>query len=361
MRICTIVFFFIFFVLNVSAQQRLDLFYSSDKKLENKVDSIYWQLSNKEKVAQMIMPAVGKHGKPVSYVIELIKQRKLGGILLLNGEKEEFKKLVSELDSIGELYGNLPFLYSADAEPSLIRYKIKGCSSVPKANEHQSELEVIKTARSISQDLKEIGINYNFAPVVDQGNTNAAITNRSFGSNLDSISVWSSSFIKTTQEMGVIATAKHFPGHGLVKGDTHEKLVYIDGVLHEVVNYKSIISAGVLSIMVGHIAVKNNPKYGTYGSPATCSKKIVTNLLKEELNFKGLIVTDALNMGGVRNVKDCGMKAVHAGCDVLLMPIDENQEINTIVSKFKSDELFECRVEEAVKKIIRIKICLGLM
>jgi beta-N-acetylhexosaminidase len=361
MRIITLVVIYLLFNTNSLAQHELEMFFSSNQQLESKVDSIYWQLSNKEKVAQMIMPAVGKHGKPVSEVIDLIKQRKVGGILLLNGAKAEFSQLVATLDSIGELYGNLPFLYSADAEPSLIRYKIKGCASVPKANEHQSEIEVIKTAKSISSDLVDIGINYNFAPVVDQGNMNAAITNRSFGSNVDSISLWSNAFIQVSQQMGVIATAKHFPGHGLVHGDTHEKLVYIDGLLQEVVNYESLISGGVLSIMVGHIAVKNNPKYGTDGLPATCSKKIVTNLLKEELKFKGLIVTDAMNMGGVRNVTDCGMRAVDAGCDILLMPIDENKEIQTILAKYESSESFQCRVEESVKKIIRVKICLGIL
>jgi len=361
MRFITLVAIYLLFIANCLAQNKLEMFFSSDVQLESKVDSIFWQLSNTEKVAQMIMPAVGKHGKPVSEVIDLIKQRKVGGILLLNGTKAEFSQLVIKLDSIGKLYGNLPFLYSADAEPSLIRYKIKGCAKVPKANEHQSEIEVINTANSISSDLVDIGINYNFAPVVDQGNMNAAITNRSFGSNVDSISLWSNAFIQASQKMGVIATAKHFPGHGLVHGDTHEKLVYIDGILQEAVNYKSLISAGVLSIMVGHIAVKNNPKYGTSGLPATCSKKIVTNLLKEELKFKGLIVTDAMNMGGVRNVTDCGIKAVDAGCDILLMPVDENKEIQNLLRKYEISESFQRRVDEAVKKIIRVKVCLGIL
>jgi beta-N-acetylhexosaminidase len=129
----------------------------------------------------------------------------------------------------------------------------------------------------------------------------------------------------------------------------------------EVNNYKPVIQTGVLSIMVGHIAVKNNPKYGTFGMPATCSKKIVTDLLKNELGFKGLVVTDAMNMGGVRDIPNSGVKAIEAGCDILLMPVDEEKEISAIQDRLQIDNAFRLRVEDAVKKIIRVKICLGLL
>ena len=140
-----------------------------------------------------------------------------------------------------------------------------------------------------------------------QGNENSAITNRSFGYNKDSIWVWSDAFIKTSQGMGIIATAKHFPGHGLVVEYT-QKAGIVDGILKEVENYKPVIDQGVLSIMVGHIAVKNNPKYGTFGMPATCSRKIVNDLLKVELGFRGLVVTDAMNMGGVRDIENAAIR-----------------------------------------------------
>lgn len=345
----------------LNAQSGLNTFFSDNAELSHKVDSIYSTLSDQERVGQIIMPAVGKHGKPTDYVLGLIKERKVGGVLLLNGDREGFKDLVTLFDSIGKTSGALPFLYSADAEPSLIRYKIKNCSPVKNANQLKTTQEVESCARSISKDLNYIGINYNFAPVVDQGTENAAITNRSFGFNKDSIWAWSNTFINVSQEMGIITTAKHFPGHGLVKGDTHEKLVFIDGVLKEVDNYRPVIDNGVMSIMVGHIAVKNNPKYGTFSLPATCSEKIVTELLKEELGFKGLVVTDAMNMGGVRNIPNCGLKAVEAGCDILLMPVDEDKDIADILAKYKTDSVFQARVEDAVKKIIRAKVALGLL
>ena len=358
--------FLLFLILGLSQfiyAQSNDLarFFEDDAVLAKKVDSIYGLLTEAEIVGQMMMPAVGRHGRSKEAIVKFIETNKIGGVLLLNGEKHEFQRFVHELDSIGVQSNALPFLYSADAEPSLIRYKIKNTSNVANANELKSSEEVKKTAMVISNDLKEIGINYNFAPVIDQGNENSAITNRSFGYNKDSIWVWSNAFIKTSQGMGIIATAKHFPCHGLVVGDTHKKLVFIDGILKEVENYKPVIDQGVLSIMVGHIAVKNNPKYGTFGMPATCSRKIVNDLLKVELGFRGLVVTDAMNMGGVRDIENAAIKAVEAGCDILLMPVNLEQVVEDIQTKMKQDQVFKERVEDAVKKIIRVKICLGLI
>lgn len=347
---------------NFSAQNyTLNDFLANDSLLDVRVSQVLSGLSEEERVGQLLMPAVGRHGKPTEHVLKLVKERKVGGILLLNGSKPGFTEMVKMFDSVSKEAGGLPFLFSADAEPSLIKYKIKECAPVKNANKHTSSKEVELTAQSISKDLNDIGINYNFAPVLDQGTGNEAITNRSFGFVKDSILKWSNTFIKTSQDMGILTTAKHFPGHGLVKGDSHEKLVFIDGVLEEVDHYKPVIKKGVLSIMVGHIAVKNNPEFGTHGMPATCSKKIVSGLLKDELGFKGLIVTDAMNMGGVRNIPDCGLKAIEAGCDILLMPVDEEKDINSILNKYRGDSEFKAQVDASVSKILRAKICLGLI
>ena len=109
--------------------------------------------------------------------------------------------------------------------------------------------------------------------------------------------------------------------------------------------------------MVAHLAVKNNEEFNTGGFPATCSKRIVTDdLLKDSLGFKGLIVTDALNMGAVANLDFNGLMAALAGCDQLLMPIDEKKVIIDILSEMGRDEAFKRQIYESVKKIIRLKI-----
>ncbi|MCH2235448.1 MAG: hypothetical protein MK078_14445 [Crocinitomicaceae bacterium] len=338
----------------------LEDFFVYDAELEQKVDDYFDQMSDTARVGQMIIPAAGGHGKPTEHINGLIKRNFIGGILLLNGTKEGFTEMVKDFSSLNSASGGLPLLYSADAEPSLIGYKIKGCSPVKKANLMISREEVSTFANSICNDLIDIGINYNYAPVVDMS-PNEVVSWRSFGDNPDTAQIWSQIFIEETQKRGIVATAKHFPGHGYVVGDTHKKLVYIDGEMKEVDNYTPLIKAGVLSIMVAHIAIKNNDEYNTNDMPSTVSRNIVTGLLKKKMGFKGLIVTDALNMGGVVNIPDCELKAAQAGCDLLLMPVDEEKAVKDIVTAIEEDEDFRKQVYASTRKIIRLKICLGIL
>ena len=113
--------------------------------------------------------------------------------------------------------------------------------------------------------------------------------------------------------------------------------------------------------MIGHLAVVNNPKYNTDGLPATCSKVIITDLLRKELGFKGLVVTDAMNMGGVVNVPQAAYKAINAGCDIVLMPLDAKKAHQEILTAYRTNKEFKKKVDEAAKKVIRMKIAMGLL
>ena len=339
---------------------KLTDFFIYDARLEQKIDSVFDAMTDTSRIGQMIIPAAGGHGKPTEHINQLIQKNYIGGVLLLNGTKAGFTEMVKLFNQLNQNANGLPMLYSADAEPSLIGYKIKDCAPVKKANLMISRDEVRKFAASICTDLKDIGINYNYAPVVDMS-SNEAITYRSFGNNPDTAQIWSRIFIEETQKRGIVATAKHFPGHGNVVGDTHKQLVYIDGEMLEVDNYIPLIKAGVLSIMVAHIAVKNNPTYNTNDLPSSVSYKIVTELLKNQMNFKGLVVTDAMNMGGVSSIPNCELKAAKAGCDLLLMPVNEEKALFDILNETKSNPQFKQQVYSSVRKIIRLKICLGLI
>ena len=357
-RILTVLFLFPSFLF--SQQFNLDNFYEYHPNLQLKVDSVFNSLSDTTKVGQLVVPAVGRLGKADQHVIELCKKGKLGGVLLLNGSMESFSNYVKLFDSICEVNDLPPPIYSADAEPTLIKYKIKGSTPVPKTNAIVSIEQVDSVTQIISNDLIKIGITQNFAPVID-ASPNEVVSNRSFGLNMDTVISFSNKFIDVTQQNGIAATAKHFPGHGYVTGDTHKKLVYIDGQMKEVVNYVPIIDNKVISIMVAHIAIKNNADFSTEDLPATCSRKVVTNLLKDSLNFRGLVITDAMNMGGVVNVPQCGLKAVQAGCDMILMPVNEEKDIDDILHEMILDHEFKAQVYSSVKKILRLKICLGLI
>jgi beta-N-acetylhexosaminidase len=336
----------------------LNDYLSENTTLEKDVDSIFNALDNQTRIAQLLMPAVGRLGLTNEVITDQIKKNLIGGVILLNGTKDEFTNWITAYNKLNPLHASLPFLYSADAEPSLVNRKISGSTIVSKANEIKSIDGVINCATTISKDLNDIGINYNFAPVVDVSK-NSTVGYRGFGAIPGNIIPWSNAFIKTTQEMGILATAKHFPGHGLVSGDTHKSLQMIDGELKEISNYPPLIKEGLLSIMVAHIAVINNEKYDTKGLPATASPEIVQKLLREEMNFKGLIVTDAMNMGGISSLPNAEIKVIEAGCDIILMPLDVVKSHAALLAKYNTDPAFKKKVDAAVKRIIRMKLCLA--
>lgn len=347
-------------VVQIQTEFELQDFLKENKDLDAAVEKVFASLDDTAIVAQLIMPAVGRLGQEKATIDQHIKDRIIGGVLMLNGTKEGFTSWITDFEKQNASYGNLPFLYSADAEPSLVNRKIMGSTVVKKANELKSIEEVRTCAQTISKDLNDIGINYNFSPVVDMS-PNATVGFRSFGAVPANIIPWSGAFIEETQTQGIVATAKHFPGHGLVSGDTHKALQVIDGELKEIQNYPPLIAQGVLSIMVAHIAVQNNTKYNTNGLPSTCSKAIVTDLLKTEMGYKGLIVTDAMNMGGVVAVPEAAYKAVAAGCDIVLMPVDAKKAHTELLLHYRKDAAFKAQVDAAAKKIIRMKIALGLL
>ena len=336
-------------------------FYKQDNLLDQQVEQIFNRLSAEQRVGQLIVPAAGRLGKPDAHLDEMARKGWMGGVILLNGTVESFKAYVHRFDSISKAHGHLPLVYSADAEPSLINRKISNSIRVPKTAELKDTAEVMAVAHTIAHQLKDIGILYNYAPVTDLSLQNAAIGNRSFGSDPKEVERMNRVFIQTSQADGVATTAKHFPGHGLVKGDTHKKLVFIDGPMQEVDVYKGLIEAGVISIMVGHIAVQNNAKYNTDGQPATLSRSIITDLLKNEMGFKGIVTTDAMNMGAVAAIPNSSLKAVQAGNDMLLMPPNEKESVFSILAAMDKDPAFKKQVHDSVKKIIRLKLALGVI
>jgi len=214
----------------------INAFLKDVPELDQKVDSIFNTLNEEAIVAQLIMPAVGRLGQKEDTIKALIEDHLIGGVLLLNGTVDQCTNWVSTFNSMNKEWNNLPFLYSADAEPSLVNRKIKGTTIVPKANQIKDSLEAIAVSKTISTDLNKIGINYNFSPVVDLAK-NSTVGYRGFAANPKNVVPFSKAFILQSQSQNIIATAKHFPGHGLVSGDTHKALQVIDGELKELKYY----------------------------------------------------------------------------------------------------------------------------
>ncbi len=348
--------------LSISAQYKLDDFLAYNPDLEAKTDSLFYTMNDSERIAQMIISSAGELGKPTNTVIKLTEDNIIGGAILMKGAVKEHKVLTDKLNAISKQRNNIPLLFSMDAEPSLFNGRARGAQKVPKTNQITTLEQCDSITQIIDRELLSMGIRHNFAPVLDISTKNAAITNRSYGDDKEHVIAMCNQFIVTSQFDQIVATAKHFPGHGLVVGDTHTGSVYIDGEMLEVDNYTPLIEQGVASVMVAHIIVKNNPKYSTDGIPASCSRKIVTDLLKNEMNFKGIVITDALNMmKAVTIIKDAPLLASKAGCDMLLMVEDERKTLDLILNEMKVDERYKLQVYESVKKILRLKICLGLV
>lgn len=359
---------FLFLLLFISegiaqdATFSLNDFYQDNPALDHTVDSIFNTLSHKQKVAQMIISCTGELGKPEVQVKKLAQDDIIGGVVFLKGSKKTHMQTISELNSISEKNKTLPLIFSMDAEPSLFASRIKGAQDVGKTINIKTHSRSDSVVNIINKELKQIGVHHNFAPVLDISPANEAIKSRSYGNNKDSVVDLANRFIKCTQEGGIIATAKHFPGHGLVKGDTHKQSVYIDGSLQEIDNYKPIIADGVLSIMVAHITVVNNDTFGTDGLPSSCSRRIITDLLKDGMCFEGIVISDALNiMKAVTILDNAPLLASKAGCDMILMPQNERKTMNSILEEIKKDPEYHTQVMESVKKILRLKVCAGII
>jgi len=336
-------------------------FLSEDSLLNKKVEIVLGQLNDTEKVAQMIFTSAGKNGKTFETVHRLISEKKAGGVIIMGGSKESFKNIITKLDSASNKNKSLPLLFAADAEPGFVESRIQNSLKFPPQSKIKTAKESGEIAEKISKILKELKVNINFAPVCDISENRDVIGDRSFGKDISRVTEFSMAFINATQKNNIIATAKHFPGHGNVFGDSHKELVYIDGDLKEIDIFKSVIKEGVTAIMIGHIAVRNNSEYQTNNLPASLSRKIVTDLLRNRLGFKGLIITDALNMGAVLKFDKPALTAAIAGCDILLMPTDESKLINALLKETEKNRELKKQIDESVKRIIKAKICLGLI
>ena len=225
-----------------------------------------------------------------------------------------------------------------------------------------TNLLVEKGAIKISNELKQMGIQLNFAPVADIGLNQDVINTRSFSTDPAILIERAKQFINSSQNLNIGTTIKHFPGHGAIMGDSHKGNVYIDGTLTEVNNFEKIIKeAKPVAVMVGHISIKNNKNYPS-DTPASVSRRVIMGLLKNSLGFQGLVVTDAMQMKAVQNIPNASYKALIAGADLVVMPLNIETLHSQILNELrKKKSILKTQFESSIKKIIRLKICTGLI
>jgi beta-glucosidase-like glycosyl hydrolase/CubicO group peptidase (beta-lactamase class C family) len=330
---------------------------------EKWVDSVYNQFTFEEKVGQLFMVAAysNKNEAHNKSIDELVSKYKIGGLIFFQGGPIRQAKLTNRYQA----QSKVPLFVGIDAEWGL-SMRLDSTYRYPwnmTLGAVQDVSLIEKMGQQMSQQSKRLGIHFNFAPVVDINTNpkNPIIGNRSFGEDKINVAERAVALMNGFQKEGLFATAKHFPGHGDTSTDSHHTLPVvkfdkkrIDEV--ELYPYKELIKNGLSSIMVAHLDIPSlEPRKGY---PTSISYNVVTDILQNDLGFKGLIFTDALNMKGASNFKqpgDIDLEAFLAGNDILLFAENVPLAIEKFKSAFNEGKLSEERIAFSVKKILNYK------
>lgn len=334
-----------------------------DKKVENTLNN----MTLDEKIGQMITISYRKDSID-STLKSALEDVKPGGFILFGENMSSYDgtiKLVKEIKASSKI----PMFISIDQEGGNVQRlkKLNGVtvSDVPYMYDVGTKNDLDLTysiGKLIAEELRVIGVNMDFAPVLDvfSNPNNKVIGKRSFGSDKELVAKHGITLAKGLEDNGVIAVYKHFPGHGNTATDSHEALPILDLTKEElekidVYPFKEAIKNNASVIMVGHLAV---PKVTEDNIPASLSKKLITDYLKKELGYNGLVITDSLEMGALTNYYSdeeiCG-KAVEAGVDMLLMPKSSRTCLKSVQEAVKKGTITEEQINESVRKILKIK------
>ncbi|MBW8358392.1 MAG: glycoside hydrolase family 3 protein [Weeksellaceae bacterium] len=367
--ICSIVAVFSIFHSNISAQyQPRNLSAADLRKANDWVDQTYRSLTQDEKLGQLFIVALytNKGEDYISNVRSLVVNEKLGGLILMQDDAERQINLVNEFQSRSKI----PLMIGMDAEWGLFQ-RIAAAHKFPWAmtlGAIQDKNLIAEMSAKIAEDAKRMGVNWDFAPVVDVNTnpSNPIIGNRSFGSDVFNVVNSATAYSNGLQDNNVLAAIKHFPGHGDTNTDSHLDLPVVSHNLQrlnevELAPFKALMDKGIGGVMVAHLYVPALEK--EEGVPASVSKSIVTGLLKEKYGYKGLIITDALNMGAVAKRYKPGeldALAFKAGNDIMLFSEGVKEGKKLIQEAINRNEIPQSRVDESVKKILLTKYYLGL-
>ena len=357
------------FSLKITAQYQPKNLSKEDLKKANEwVDKTYNSLSQDEKLGQLFIVALytNRGEDYINNVRNIVTNEKIGGLILMQDDAAREINLVNEFQKTSKV----PLMIGMDAEWGLFQ-RIATAHKFPWAmtlGAIQDKNLIKEMAAKIAEDCKRMGINWDFAPVVDVNTNpeNPIIGNRSFGSEVENVVNSALAYSNGLQDNKILAAIKHFPGHGDTNTDSHLDLPVVSHDLNrlnsvEIAPFKALMDKGIGGVMVAHLYVPALEK--GKGVPASVSKNIVTGLLKEKLGYKGLIITDALNMGAVAKRYKPGeldALAFKAGNDIMLFSDGVKEGKRLIQLAIDKKEISQNRVEESVKKILLTKYFLGL-
>ena len=340
------------------------------------------RMTLREKVGQLMMPFVLGNFAPEGSethdrIVNVIEQENVGAVIMSVGSPSEVAVKLNDLQN----HSKYPLLVAADLETGA-GFRFRGAVHIPTnialggATTFPSLMafgatgdprHAYQLGRITALEARTMGVHVPFAPVLDVNNNpdNPIINIRSFGEDPNAVAALGAAFVRGLQDYGAVATGKHFPGHGDTGTDSHLDLPVIrvgrerlDAV--ELVPFRAAIAAGMQGIMTAHIAV---PEITGETIPATVSKPMLTDLLRSDLGFDGIVFTDAMDMAAVNRLfprGEAAVRAVLAGADVIVMPRDVKQAIDAIIEAIDEGRLTEARLDESVGRLLRLKEDLGL-
>ncbi|MFO7369017.1 MAG: glycoside hydrolase family 3 N-terminal domain-containing protein [Bacteroidales bacterium] len=332
------------------------------------VDSVLNSLTLEQRIAQLIMVAAysNNHRRNEQEVTKLVKEYNIGGLVFFQGAPHRQAQLTNLYQSLSKT----PLLIAMDAESgpgmridSAIRYP-----SQMMLGAIDDDKLIFDMGSQIAHQLKRLGVHINFAPVIDINNNplNPVISTRSFGEDMTAVTRKSLFYMIGMENNGILAVAKHFPGHGDTEADSHHELPVIQHSKErldslELFPFRELIYNGLSGIMTAHLQIPALDSRDTV--PASLSKYVIDSLLKRDMGFKGLIFTDALGMKGVSDhykPVEAAEMALHAGNDILLMPNDVPGIIASLSKRVRQGKINPEEIDQRCRKVLAAKYWAGL-
>lgn len=329
-------------------------------------DSVIDVMTPAQMVGQLFMPAVYAEGSAenIDWLVMTASRYALGGVVLLRGDTAGAHLIA---DTLFRLSPGLPAFIAVDAETGL-SMRLSDAPSMPVASSLGKTADgqrMYDYGRVLASQCASLGVNMVLGPVLDvECDADGFIGRRSYGADPQLVAELGVSFARGLEDGGVVSVAKHFPGHGSAEGDSHRQLPVIMTSLRHIEKevlppFREYIDAGLSSVMVGHLAV---PAIDSRLRSAALSPSVIADLLRGDLGFQGVVMTDALNMDGASGIEgtSTSVQALLAGADIILAPYNLPEEIKAVQMALADGTLTESRLRESLRRILLLKYRLRL-
>lgn len=345
---------------------------------DNRIEEFLSGMSLEQKVAQMFMitPEALTDYTKVTAAGEVTKQRfmqyPVGGVIYMAEnlvDADQTREMLTNMKNYSMEFLGFPVFLGVDEEGGTVAriarnkvFKVENVGNMSEIGASGNCDLAYQAGGTIGAYLADLGFNLDFAPVADvwSNEKNTVVKYRSFGSDAELVRDMVTAQIRGFSEQGILSAVKHFPGHGSTAADSHKGAALVEKTLQELLEcdlipFQGAIEAGVPFVMVGHLSL---PQIIGEDVPAVLSKEIITGILRGELKFDGIVITDALDMGAVTdyyNSAQAAVMAVNAGADMILMPENFIEAYEGVLDAVRRGDLSVERIDESVRRILRVK------